>query len=232
MFLNLRSFWILFTNSVFASFHYEFNVWLLFTANSMFQQFWLPLIQYCQRCVRDHVKGSENFLHEKFSKYIKRGCKSQFLLKIANSSAAAYPVYTEYFRVNNFRNFWNGHFQCQDTIERSLCVATKLLEDVDLHLLVHSQYGKGFMKKCRVSPDAYIQMALQLAYFRVSTGGLLHGEYSWPISVWVQVVYFNVSTGGLHQCEYEWSTPWKAQVAYFSVSTCSLLQDDCRWPTP
>lgn len=31
---------------------------------------------------------------------------------------------------------------------------------------MHTAYGKGFMKKCRVSPDAYIQMALQLAYYR------------------------------------------------------------------
>lgn len=32
--------------------------------------------------------------------------------------------------------------------------------------MVHQEYGKGFMKKCRLSPDAYIQMALQLAYYR------------------------------------------------------------------
>lgn len=31
---------------------------------------------------------------------------------------------------------------------------------------MHDAYGKGFMKTCRVSPDAYIQMALQLAYYR------------------------------------------------------------------
>lgn len=31
---------------------------------------------------------------------------------------------------------------------------------------MHDNYGKGFMKICRVSPDAYIQMALQLAYYR------------------------------------------------------------------
>lgn len=31
---------------------------------------------------------------------------------------------------------------------------------------MHNAYGKGFMKTCRVSPDAFIQMALQLAYFR------------------------------------------------------------------
>ncbi|CAM6031347.1 unnamed protein product, partial [Sphagnum compactum] len=38
--------------------------------------------------------------------------------------------------------------------------------DVELRILVHNQYGKGFMKTCKLSPDAYIQMALQLAYYR------------------------------------------------------------------
>lgn len=37
---------------------------------------------------------------------------------------------------------------------------------MDLRLFRHSDFGKGFMKKCRLSPDAFIQMALQLAYKR------------------------------------------------------------------
>lgn len=43
---------------------------------------------------------------------------------------------------------------------------SSFFQDVDLRILVHNQYGKGFMKKCRLSPDAFIQMALQLAYYR------------------------------------------------------------------
>uniref|UniRef100_A0A6G1SAI3 carnitine O-palmitoyltransferase n=1 Tax=Aceria tosichella TaxID=561515 RepID=A0A6G1SAI3_9ACAR len=44
--------------------------------------------------------------------------------------------------------------------------AVKILSDVDLRLLKHDSYGKGFIKRLKVSPDAYIQMALQLAYYR------------------------------------------------------------------
>lgn len=44
--------------------------------------------------------------------------------------------------------------------------AQAILNDVELRILVHNAYGKGFMKVCRLSPDAFIQMALQLAYYR------------------------------------------------------------------
>ncbi len=52
-------------------------------------------------------------------------------------------------------------------IEKSLAQAVKVYSDVDLHVYVQDSYGKGFMKKCKLSPDAYIQMALQLAHYRV-----------------------------------------------------------------
>ena len=48
----------------------------------------------------------------------------------------------------------------------SCAVASKLLNEVDLHIMIHDSFGKGFVKKCKTSPDAFIQMALQLAYFR------------------------------------------------------------------
>ncbi|XP_026497542.1 carnitine O-palmitoyltransferase 1, liver isoform [Vanessa tameamea] len=51
-------------------------------------------------------------------------------------------------------------------VDQSHAVAMQLLNDVDLRILMYTAYGKGFMKSCRVSPDAFIQMVLQLAYFR------------------------------------------------------------------
>lgn len=51
--------------------------------------------------------------------------------------------------------------------EESYETARKLFEDVEMRLLVFQEYGKGFIKKSKVSPDGYIQMALQLANYRV-----------------------------------------------------------------
>lgn len=53
-------------------------------------------------------------------------------------------------------------------IQNSLQVTTQLVNDVDMRLYMHDVFGKGLMKKCKTSPDAFIQMALQLAYYRVS----------------------------------------------------------------
>ncbi|XP_058815518.1 carnitine O-palmitoyltransferase 1, liver isoform isoform X1 [Topomyia yanbarensis] len=53
-----------------------------------------------------------------------------------------------------------------DAIQEAHLAAQKLLNDVDLRIFVHDAYGKGLMKKCRLSPDAFLQMALQLAYYR------------------------------------------------------------------
>lgn len=64
---------------------------------------------------------------------------------------------------------WEMPADCLETIEYASQCALALLNDVDLKLLVCDVYGKGFMKSCKVSPDAFIQMALQLAYYRVCT---------------------------------------------------------------
>lgn len=61
---------------------------------------------------------------------------------------------------------WDFNKKIKTAVADSLKVATDLLNDVDLHINVHDSFGKGLIKKCRVSPDSFIQMALQLAYYR------------------------------------------------------------------
>lgn len=40
------------------------------------------------------------------------------------------------------------------------------IEDLDFYVYRYKNYGKNFIKSCKVSPDVYIQLALQLAYFK------------------------------------------------------------------
>uniref|UniRef100_A0A4D5RA50 carnitine O-palmitoyltransferase n=1 Tax=Scolopendra viridis TaxID=118503 RepID=A0A4D5RA50_SCOVI len=63
---------------------------------------------------------------------------------------------------------WDLSAECLELIEQSIHSSFALLSDVDLYILAHQAYGKGLMKTCRISPDAFIQMALQLAYYRDS----------------------------------------------------------------
>uniref|UniRef100_A0A8C7XSI0 carnitine O-palmitoyltransferase n=1 Tax=Oryzias sinensis TaxID=183150 RepID=A0A8C7XSI0_9TELE len=57
-------------------------------------------------------------------------------------------------------------FGSRDQIFSSLTVAKALADDVDCHVFPFRDFGKGKIKKLRVSPDAFIQISLQLAYFR------------------------------------------------------------------
>ncbi|XP_012716041.2 carnitine O-palmitoyltransferase 1, muscle isoform isoform X1 [Fundulus heteroclitus] len=61
---------------------------------------------------------------------------------------------------------WQISAECQDVIEMSYLSARRLADDVDFHGYLFSEFGKGLIKKCRTSPDAFIQLALQLAQFR------------------------------------------------------------------
>lgn len=45
--------------------------------------------------------------------------------------------------------------------------AKQIADDVDFHGYLFADFGKGLIKKCRTSPDAFVQLALQLAQFRV-----------------------------------------------------------------
>lgn len=61
---------------------------------------------------------------------------------------------------------WAIESDCVLHIEKAAENAQKLIKDLDLNIYPHDMYGKGFIKSYKVSPDAYIQMALQLAYYR------------------------------------------------------------------
>ncbi|KAM7134366.1 LOW QUALITY PROTEIN: palmitoyl thioesterase CPT1C [Macrochelys suwanniensis] len=61
---------------------------------------------------------------------------------------------------------WEIPEECQRVIQGSLRAAQALADDVDFHTFTFKDFGKGLIKKCRTSPDGFIQLALQLAHFR------------------------------------------------------------------
>uniref|UniRef100_A0A8C2JXM5 Carnitine O-palmitoyltransferase 1, muscle isoform n=1 Tax=Cyprinus carpio TaxID=7962 RepID=A0A8C2JXM5_CYPCA len=48
----------------------------------------------------------------------------------------------------------------------SYMIAKGIADDVDFHGCLFNEFGKSLIKKCRTSPDAFIQLALQLAHYR------------------------------------------------------------------
>ncbi|CAH8646050.1 unnamed protein product [Dicrocoelium dendriticum] len=68
-------------------------------------------------------------------------------------------------RVLPSRLRWDISPQCSEVIKSSYRVARTLADSIDLVVVRFRDFGRGFMKKMGFSPDAFVQMALQLAYF-------------------------------------------------------------------
>nr|XP_056719890.1 carnitine O-palmitoyltransferase 1, brain isoform [Euleptes europaea] len=61
---------------------------------------------------------------------------------------------------------WEIPPECQKVILQSFSVAQALANDIDFYIFPFKEFGKGLIKKCRCSPDSFIQLVLQLAHFR------------------------------------------------------------------
>ncbi|TRY93200.1 hypothetical protein DNTS_006322 [Danionella cerebrum] len=57
-------------------------------------------------------------------------------------------------------------WEVQMQISESLAVAQELANDVDCHVFPFREFGKGLIKQLKMSPDSFVQLALQLAYYR------------------------------------------------------------------
>ncbi|XP_077504161.1 vesicular acetylcholine transporter isoform X2 [Amblyomma americanum] len=76
----------------------------------------------------------------------------------ASSVCAQYPV---------SRLSWDLGDDVLKALQDSTKAINTLAEDVDLYILHFPNYGKNFIKEQRISPDVYIQLALQLTYYKV-----------------------------------------------------------------
>ena len=50
-------------------------------------------------------------------------------------------------------------------------MADEARDEIDVVVTCHDAFGKGHIKKCNLSPDAFIQLAFQIAYYKARTAG-------------------------------------------------------------
>lgn len=61
---------------------------------------------------------------------------------------------------------WTIQPELQQRLQEAATDFDKRIEDLDFYVYRYKNYGKSFIKSCQVSPDCYIQLALQLAYYK------------------------------------------------------------------
>eukprot|EP00055_Hartaetosiga_balthica_P010121 m.42209 g.42209 ORF g.42209 m.42209 type:complete len:789 (+) comp7043_c0_seq1:74-2440(+) len=61
---------------------------------------------------------------------------------------------------------WKFNPKAKDIVSEVVEENKAAIEDLDIRILRFTTFSKGVIKKCRTSPDAWMQMALQLAFFR------------------------------------------------------------------
>eukprot|EP00794_Sanderia_malayensis_P019509 gene19509-21438_t len=68
------------------------------------------------------------------------------------------------------RLYWDITPSLAKVITDARTFALKNNDDLEIDVRCHSAFGKGYIKTCKMSPDAFIQIALQMAYFKDSGG--------------------------------------------------------------
>lgn len=82
-------------------------------------------------------------------------------------------------------------------IRRANQLALLANADVDLQIFDHNEWGKGTIKKCRISPDAFVQIAIQLAYYKES------GKFVQTYEASMTRLYLNGRTETVRACTEE-----------------------------
>jgi carnitine O-acetyltransferase len=135
---------------------------------------------------------------------------------------------------------WDTDSKIKSTIETAKTNANKLSFSFRSELGVYDDYGASFLKNGKVSPDAYVQMALQLAYYRThgepcatyetaSTRGFLHGRTetvrscSWESYIFTQVA--NDSHAKRSQKQEALNIAIKSHIDYMKKASAGLGVD-------
>eukprot|EP00795_Rhopilema_esculentum_P003730 gene3730-15005_t len=102
----------------------------------------------------------------------------EFLYRVYNDQGRCKPFggYTEKTfkrskaKITPMRLYWDITPPLTKIITDAKIFALKNNKDLQIVVVNHSAFGKGFIKTCKMSPDAFIQIAMQLAYYKDSNG--------------------------------------------------------------
>lgn len=75
-------------------------------------------------------------------------------------------IMTDKVSLNYDRIKWEFVGELIKSIDMAVVDVKHRIEDLDLVVTVHDIFGKGLIKKCNCSPDAFIQISLQMAYYK------------------------------------------------------------------
>ncbi|XP_067130228.1 uncharacterized protein [Centruroides vittatus] len=65
------------------------------------------------------------------------------------------------------RLIWVLNETVEKEIKNASAVTDALIDTLELNIFIFDNYGKGFPKKQKISPDVFIQLCLQLTYYRM-----------------------------------------------------------------
>ncbi|EFO16367.2 hypothetical protein LOAG_12141 [Loa loa] len=65
---------------------------------------------------------------------------------------------------------WTVSPNAKPILHKQIEVFNDLANDLNLKVLIFDEFGREFIKSCNISPDGFVQLAMQLAYYR------LHGH--------------------------------------------------------
>lgn len=61
------------------------------------------------------------------------------------------------WKINNCVNSW---------IDNAKFLIDNSIENLDMYILKYNKFGRDFPKRVQMSPDSFIQLSMQLAYYK------------------------------------------------------------------
>uniref|UniRef100_A0A0R3S4A1 Choline O-acetyltransferase n=1 Tax=Elaeophora elaphi TaxID=1147741 RepID=A0A0R3S4A1_9BILA len=75
-------------------------------------------------------------------------------------------VWSDAKKITPLQLHWTLSPNAKPLLQKQIDTFDDLAQDLDLQVLVFDEFGKEFIKSCNISPDGFVQLTMQLAYYR------------------------------------------------------------------